>query len=207
MKVGELRKIYRLSLKNKDITKKYLKGRKLTNSKIKPLGYISLYKGEDFKIVDSLVIPILSLDMKVMGLECRSLKADGVVRYNKLFSEELDIPLYGLRSLNFTSDYAILTEGVLDAESLQQIGYNAISGLRASLPNILLHYLALFFDRIIIAFDNDTAGRNNAERVISFYSKHYPAIETDVLDYKGKDLNIAKQKYIKSLKQRLKETV
>jgi len=207
MEVGELRKIYRLSLKNKSLAKQYLKGRKLLNSKIKPFGYISLYKGENFKIVDSLVIPIVGLDMKVMGLECRSLKSDGVVRYNKLFSEDLDIPIYGLRSPNFTSDYAILTEGVLDAESLQQLGYNGISGLRASLPNILLHYLSMFFDKIILAFDNDTAGRNNAERVISFYSKHYPSIETDVLDYKGKDLNKAKQSFIKTLKQSLRETI
>jgi len=207
MELQEIRKIYKLSLKNKDIATKYLKSRKLKNSQIKTIGYISIYRGDNFKIVDSIVIPILSLDMQVMGLECRSLKAEGVVRYNKLFAKELDIPIYGLRNPNFTSEYVIITEGVLDCESLQQLGYNSLSGLRASLPNILLHYIALFFDKIIIAFDNDKAGRANAERVIKFYKRHYPDIDIDVLDYRGKDINIAKQKYLNTLKKSLKETV
>jgi len=207
MEVEELQRIYKLSLKNKKIVNTYLSGRKLKNSAIKPFGYITKYQGEDFKIVDSLVIPILGLDMTIQGLECRSLKSEGAVRYNKLFADELSIPSYALRSPNFTSEYCILVEGVMDAESLQQMGFNGVSGLRASLPNILLHYLALFFDKIILAFDNDKAGVNNAERVIAFYNKHYPIIEMEVLDYKGKDVNIAKQKYIRTLKKGLKEAI
>jgi len=207
MELKELRKIYSLSLKNKDIAEVYLKKRKLLNSSIKPFGYISKYQGENFKILDSIIIPILDLDMKITGLECRSLKSEGAIRYNKLFAEEMSVPYYGLRNRNFTSDYVILTEGVMDTESLIQLGYNSVSGLRASLPNILLHYLAIYFDRIILAFDNDKAGKANAERVISFYHKHYKDIEMDVLDFKGKDLNEAKIRFIKTLKKSLKETV
>lgn len=207
MELKEIRHIYKLSLKNKEIVHKYLRSRKLKDSVILPFGYISLYQGENFKIVDSIVLPIVNLNMKVMGLECRSLKSEGAVRYNKLFADELDIPIYGLRNPYFTSEYVIITEGILDCESLLQLEYNCVSGLRASLPNILLHYLALFFDRIIIAFDNDRAGRSNTERIINFYAKHYKDIETDVLDYRGKDINKAKQSFIKTLKRSLKETI
>ena len=207
MDLKEIRKIYKLSLSNPIIVNSYLKGRKLSNSKIKKFGYISRYKGENFKIVDSIVIPILDLNLNVMGLECRSMKSEGTVRYNKLFADELDIPIYGLRNPNFTSSYVLLTEGVFDCESLLQLGYNSVSGLRASTPNIVLHYMALFFDKIILAFDNDKAGKDNALRIIKFYNKHYPDIETDVLDFKGSDINKSKQSFIKSLKISLKEVI
>jgi len=208
MNISLIKKAYRLSQKHKKIVNTYLKSRGLKNSKIKPIGYLPYFEMNNFKIVDSILIPILDIEANIMGFETRSLKTDAKVRYNKVFTdEELFIPQYGLRNPNFTSEYVILTEGAFDTETLIQLGYNSVSGLRASMPSALLHFLAVFFDKIIIALDNDKSGINNTRRIIQFYSRYYPDLDIEVLEYKGKDINLAKQKYIKTLRSSLKKII
>lgn len=207
MDIKDIREVYKLSLLDKKIASNYLNRRKLKNSAIKPFGYISKFTAKDIIIIDSIVLPILDLELKLVGLECRSLKDEGTTRYNKLFSDDLSVPVYGLRNPNFTSEYVFITEGIFDCESILQLGFNAITGLRASPPKLVLHFIALFYDKIIIAFDNDLAGIRNAKKIIAFYDKHYPSIEMEVLEYKGSDINDAKIRYVNSLRNSIKKII
>jgi len=211
----DIEKIYNLSISssNKKKASRYIKGQRgLRNTNI---GYI--LNEQDYKIHNSLVIPLHNIFGKVAGVELRSLDEEQV-RYNKLYSNKLYIPLYGFPNKHTTSNYVILTEGVFDTLSLIELGYNSVTGLRASVSSLVLHYMAIFFDKIIIAFDNDSAGRNGTKKIYDFYNKYYSDIEIDILDIdyslfdvNTKDINdifkLFKDKGKKYLKEVIEETL
>lgn len=183
----ELKKIYKQSLLQKTEADRYfLEERKLTNT---DCGYILNLKTEDFTISNSIVLPVFTPSGELAILETRNLLT-GV--YHKFFRENFKYPLWINTPLGIgKNDTCILTEAIIDGKTLESydLGIDIVSTIRASVSKRVLHLIAFFYNYIYIAFDNDEAGRENTNRVISFFEKYYPDIEIDTLDYYGKDIN------------------
>lgn len=184
-----LEDIYKESLLNKEIADGYLKiERQIPNTNI---GYLFNHKIDGYATVHtSIVIPIYSPDGTIGMLEFRNL-TNGV--YNKLVADDYKQLLYFNNPTKIgTHDACIFTEAVIDAKTIESYeieDIDVISSTRASVSKQVLHMIALVYNYIYIAFDNDEAGKENTDRIIKFYEKHYPDIEVDVIDYLGKDIN------------------
>lgn len=185
----DIQKLYTESLKDQETSTQYLQTRKLTN----PNTIGTLFnKGKAH-----ITIPIYNTLQELIALELRDINTK---QYIKLTDNDYNgYMIYNIQNAIKEQDYVILTEGVFDAMSLIQSGINAISGLRASVPEAILHFLP-FWDKIYIAFDNDDVGNEQTNKITSFIKKHYDRIVIPI-DYYSHDINDAlinnEMKYIK----------
>ena len=90
-----------------------------------------------------------------------------------------DTPVYkkslGVFGLNFAKNSKekslILVEGYMDAIALHQAGFtNSIACLGTALTGEMAHLLSRYAEEVLIAYDNDEAGRKATERAIKVFS-------------------------------------
>lgn len=184
----DIQKLYTESLKDQETATQYLQTRKLINTNIGTL----FNKGKTH-----ITIPIHNTLQELIALELRDINTK---QYIKLTDNDYNgYMIYNIQNAIHKQDYVVLTEGVFDAMSLIQSGINAISGLRASVPEAVLHLLP-FWDTIYIAFDNDDVGNEQTNKITSFIKKHYDR-NIITIDYYSHDINDAlinnEMKYIK----------
>lgn len=116
------------------------------------------------KDLEAVVIPVYQ-DGVLRGLVRRKLK--GTPKYlNSPGLSKSDV-LLGLDHLPFGVDEVILVEGPMDVMWLYQHGYPAVATLGASLSVAQADTIKRLFWRVIIAYDDDKAGRAAATRAQS----------------------------------------
>lgn len=126
---------------------RFVRDRKLTSQKF--------YLGVSGKYLNRLIIPY-EHEGSLFYFQARRLYSQGMKYLNPTFLE------YGVKSSDIllpfdkTEKYVVVTEGPLDALSLQESGVNATSLQGSVLSKAQLEELKGL--RIILAFDNDEAG-------------------------------------------------
>lgn len=163
----------------------YLKTRNLKT--FDGAGYITYAEIYNFKIVDSLIIPVTSPEGEIIMLDTKSLQTNDYLKVTKPDTHQT--PLYNLTKV---VKHRIITEGILNAQSLIQNldGFTVSSTLRASMNAKTYHILASSVtDTIITAFDNDAAGVSATSELINFFKEFYPNIKVSILDFPYNDLN------------------
>lgn len=173
--------IYTESLKFKQTADEYCKSRGLENP---DFGYLRFLQYQKRVLCEVIVIPIRDARGKLVMLELRSIKFK---EHYKLV-EDNTYHIYNIQKAIYNTDYVILTEGVFDAESLIQNGFNAVATMTASIPTATKHILNVF-DNLILAYDNDSAGVRAMKELADFYHENYIEANVNILDYEGKDIN------------------
>jgi hypothetical protein len=94
----------------------------------------------------------------------------------------------GYDNLDWHGDLVILTKSMKDVMCLRVLGYNAFSlhGESNQYPKDLHEKMLKRFDRVIIFYDNDSAGIYNSKRIASEYSLKQIQIP---LNFKVKDIS------------------
>lgn len=115
-------------------------------------------------------------------------------KHNYLFYTE------GTYEKAFNDGYVFIVDGIFDALSLENAGFNAFAKMDSSLSGQVVMLLR-FIKRVIVLSDNDSAGYGLFEKM----KKHLPKIELIKQSY-GKDIDEALKgdahdKIIKSLQQ------
>ncbi len=172
------------SQKHLDKAEAYLQTRKL--NLFEGVGFIDLFIEGDLQVTNSLIMASRTPKGALTLVEARSLTT-GV--YSKHVVGNLEhIPAHNLNTLEETR---IITESVLDAESIQQhTGYQASSTLRASQGARNFHLIAACTSKhIVYALDQDGAGQTTTKSAASFFNQYYPELTFDVLDFPGNDIN------------------
>nr|DAX81646.1 MAG TPA: DNA directed DNA polymerase [Bacteriophage sp.] len=170
---------------NKDKAQSYLSSRKL--NLFDNVGYITYAEIYNFKIINSLIIPVTSPEGEVIMLDTKSLQTNDYLKVTK--PETHQTPLYNLTKI---VKHRIITEGILNAQSLIQNleGFTVSSTLRASMNAKTYHILASSVNETLItAFDNDAAGVTATSELINFFKEFYPNIKISILDFPYNDLN------------------
>ena len=109
---------------------------------------------EDY--VGRLSIPYITASSDVVAIRYRSMDSS---EPKYLSAPGTEAHLYSVTSLLADSDVCVITEGEIDAMTLNQIGIPAVGvpGAKAWKPHF--HLLFEDFDRVLIACDGDQAGR------------------------------------------------
>lgn len=178
--------IYSESLANKAIADEYCKSRGIEN---KDFGFYKFLQHNNRVMSEVIIIPVRDAKGNLVMLELRSIRFK---EHYKLVKDP-SYHIYNIENAIRNPRYVIITEGVFDAETLIQRGYNAVATLTASIPTATKHILTAF-DNIILAYDNDSAGIRSMKDLIEFYRGNYPETNYDVLEYEGKDINDAVHK-------------
>lgn len=176
-----IQSIYNDSLELKHIADAYCKARGIENP---DFGYLKFLQFNNRVMCEVIVIPVRDAKGKIVMLELRSVKFK---EHYKLVDDP-SYHIYNIQNAIHNTNYVVLTEGVFDAETIIQRGYNAVSTLSASIPATARHMLTAF-DHIIIAFDNDGAGVRASRELVDFMRQNYPESSPEVLEYGDKDLN------------------
>jgi DNA primase len=95
-------------------------------------------------------------------------RPDGDLKYKHVLQKTGKPALFNARNLRtrFYGSPIFVTEGIIDALSLEQIGVFAVSPLTAKLNTAVFKVLRRFTDKIILAFDSDSAGQASAEKIL-----------------------------------------
>lgn len=176
-----LQEIYTESLRNKEVADIYCKSRGIENP---DFGYLKFLQCQNRIIVEVIVIPIRDAIGNIVMLELRSTK----FKEHYKITDGDSYHLYNIQKAINNTDYVIITEGVFDAETLIQQGFNVIATMTASVPTATKHILTIF-DKVILAYDNDSTGIKAMKELLEFYKENYEDNEIDILEYEGKDLN------------------
>jgi DNA primase len=211
-------KILSPSKQLKKILKNYKKDHKLvfrylTNRKVKipkDSGFISYLELDELKgsINSSIILPIRDIEGEITGVEVRALSELNRNRYSKVLKET--VQLYNIHK-HYKEDTIILTEGIIDCATLEKVGLKSVSALSAKARNDALHYMALFFKKIIVVFDEDDSGKSGAKGVKKFYKRYYPKIKVEIVRLKpyckakSKDINDLAREEPKSFKKLVKD--
>ncbi len=135
-------------------------------------------KGEKVSFYDNfrnrVIVPIIDPRGNVVAFGGRVLD-DSKPKY----INTSDTPVYkkslGVFGLNFAKNSKekslILVEGYMDAIALHQAGFtNSIACLGTALTGEMAHLLSRYAEEVLIAYDNDEAGRKATERAIKVFS-------------------------------------
>lgn len=113
------------------------------------------------------VIPVRDLSYKVVGLIGRSVDPNALIRYVYSNGFPRKMVLFNLQN---AKDYnkVIVTEGSLDAMMVHQCGYpNVVATLGSKLSHEQASLLNKYFDDIVLFPDNDDAGRELGDAIMS----------------------------------------
>lgn len=111
------------------------------------------------------LIPLQSVQDLCIGFMIKSYR---VKRAYRLLSEPCILPpVYGWSQFKDfrNGDPVIITEGIKDVAFIQQYYPFTLGVLSASIPQSILELLKIITDKVIIAFDNDLAGKRQSENI------------------------------------------
>jgi DNA primase len=97
------------------------------------------------------------------------------------------LTLFGIQ-LPRNDPYVILVESPLDIVYLEGLGYPAVASFGAGVSDAQMRLIIEHFDELILALDNDEAGRNETRRLLT--EKWHHRIPIQIFDYgssRGKD--------------------
>lgn len=144
---------------------------------------------------DTLFFPITDIEnpAKLLGFDARYLGDDkSRLRYRKFKDEENAFLLYYTQPLHLIDPNKplIVTEGIIDAETIAPLGFPVISPLTAMHNFKFCCFLKAISNNIYFAYDNDTAGQTAAKNIIKEIQVD-PEFEKafKFLNFQGKDLN------------------
>lgn len=151
----------------------YLRARGIeaTTARTYRLGYVA-----DGEYAGRLAIPYITADGSVVDIRYRALSPEQSPKY--LSRPGSKSHLFSVSSLLADGDTVYITEGEIDAITLNQFGFNAVGVPGAS--NWQEHWKRLFddYDRVIVVCDGDQAGRDFgkkvAERIDGATAVHLP---------------------------------
>lgn len=115
---------------------------------------------------DRVIMPIFNKDNEIAGFNTRT-TIDAEPKY--LYNKNLDVKNLAYPLLDNKTDYVIVTEGMLDALSLQQLGYPVITnfGVADNFGKLKIQYLlSKGVETILLAFDQDEAGEKGMEALL-----------------------------------------
>lgn len=149
-----------------------------SSSSIRSGGDASTQRKRYDRFRDRIMFPIRNVKGEVLGFGARVLD-QGQPKY--LNSPETPVfvkgkELYGLfeaRTALRQAGYALVTEGYMDVVALAQHGIaHAVATLGTACSAEHVHKLLRFTDRVVFAFDGDTAGRRAAARALEAALTH-----------------------------------
>ncbi len=160
------------SPKYSDALYKYLKQKGYADEILKESGlfHYDEKRGPSDRFFNRVMFPIMDVNSRVIGFGGRVM-GDALPKYlnspeTSLFDKSRN--LYGLNAARTSrKSYALLCEGYMDVISLHQAGFNnAVASLGTSLTQGQAILLKRYFDKAVIAYDSDGAGRTAAIRAI-----------------------------------------
>ena len=124
---------------------------------------------------DRLMFPVIDVRGNVIGFSGRIL-GDGEPKYMNSPETLVFNKSRNLFALNLAkkskSGYIILAEGNIDVVSMHQAGFDsAVASLGTSLTPAQARLLSRYTNQVIIAYDNDGAGKKAAQRAIGILEK------------------------------------
>ncbi|MBQ9828139.1 MAG: DNA primase, partial [Lachnospiraceae bacterium] len=158
--------------KYSDMLYKYLKKKGWSDDILKESGLFHFDEkhGASDRFFNRVMFPIMDVNNKVIAFGGRVM-GDALPKYlnspeTPLFDKGRN--LYGLNTARTSrKDYAILCEGYMDVISMHQAGFtNAMASLGTSLTTGQAILLKRYFDKAVIAYDSDGAGRTAALRAV-----------------------------------------
>jgi DNA primase len=144
---------------------------------------------------DTLYFPITDVEdpAKLIGFDARYLGTESSrLRYRKFKEESVDLLLYYTTSLSEIDPQTplIVTEGVIDAETLRPLGFPIISPLTAMHSFKFCCFLKAISNNIYFAYDNDKSGQTAAKNIIKETKVNTEFANTfKFLNFQGKDIN------------------
>ena len=158
--------------KYSDALYQYLKKKGYKDDVLKESGLFRFDEKRGFSDVffNRVMFPIMDVNNKVIAFGGRVM-GDALPKYynspeTQLF--EKSRTLYGLNAARTSrKNFAILCEGYMDVISMHQAGFtNAMASLGTSLTTGHAILMKRYFDKAVIAYDSDAAGRNAAVRAV-----------------------------------------
>lgn len=133
----------------------FLKNRSLPSDK-----FMYAFEG---KYANRLIIPFLSADGSIPFFQARTL-FNSKIKYLNPGSKDYGIKASDLLyPFNFDMSYVVVTEGPIDAITLQTLGFNATSTQGSNLSTIQARMLS--GDRkVVLSYDNDEAGNKGVRQ-------------------------------------------
>jgi len=177
-----------------NLAKRFVKQRALTSQKF--------YIATSGKYVNRIIIPY-EVDGELVYFQARQLALLGMKYLNPTASE------YGIKSSDIlfpfdeSENYVVVTEGPIDAITLQGVGVNATSIQGSMLSYSQIEQLK--GKTIILSFDNDDAGKLGFEKAVRMlktrnrptpYALSPPQKYKDWNDFRQQSTRIDLQKYI-----------
>lgn len=126
-----------------------------------------IYKGEECNYYQRLVFPIYGLNDKVTALCAYANDVDPKYIYSPKTIWEKGRHMYLTKEQFLKAikdDYLIIVDGIFDAVSLRQQGYNAVSLMGGEFTEWHRYYFS-FIKKLIVFPDNDNAGNTLAFKV------------------------------------------
>lgn len=123
---------------------------------------------------------------------------EGDIRYKNLSIKETGLdkePIFNYEAVE-REDFIFICEGIIDALSIESLGYNAIS-LQSAKCNVAIDIINQNKDKkFILALDNDKTGISAREKILKGVSRFVGSILTpqeygkDINDWIGADVNV-----------------
>ena len=153
------------------------------------VGYVNLFQFGEKILSGCLVFFIRDVIGNFVGVDTRSIQEKS---FDSVWQDSNSIPLYGIGRV-FGAKMVFLTESVLDAESLNQLGIEGACSvsLRTSSLNLAKAYYlgALLSEKdVYMAFDNDESGVKGAQAYQDFFRDKFGK-QVSFLDFPYKDIN------------------
>lgn len=199
------------TVENIERAKEYLRGRKInpdllryppiiTGKDSTPYSYFQKKYHPEF-FTDCLYFPIVDItdSKRLIGFDVRYVGADPKrPRYYKLKDDPNSFLLHFTEDLDKieVNKPLIVVEGIIDGETLRDLGFPVLSPLTAMHSLKFCCFLKAISNNIYICYDNDEAGKKSVANILQEIS-----IDPDFrkcfkfLNYSGKDVNQAAKDY------------
>lgn len=165
----------------------------ISNDGLGRVGFLPKVEYRGKYVYDVMIIPVFDVLGRLSMLECRTIYNK---QYFKLRHGKTRIPIY----MDFNKvwenrerKHLILVEGAIEAMSIHAHSDKLLvaSTLRASASKAQLHLLKYYSNNIVLLYNTDAAGINNAKKIMDFYREKYGINVTieELPDDSHKDLN------------------
>ena len=110
------------------------------------------------KFTQRLVIPLLH-NNKCIGMCRRAIDNNQKPKYLNTSGISKGSFIFGYDNVNIKEKYVLITEGSLDAITMDQFGFNSVALMGSYITNENAHRISQDFDNICLMLDNDHTGR------------------------------------------------